>query len=260
MDEFIQSFQERNPNIRVFSAHLHMDEATPHLHIDFVPFTTGSKRGLDTRVSLKKALAEQGFTGGTRGDTEWSQWVRSEKEQLSQVMERHGIEWEQLGTQNEHLSVLNYKKDERAKEVKQLEKKLVTVKKKVLDIEAIDKIEVKKVPLTANKVMLDQEDYDNISTAAKKHIVQVKKVGKLEKQLKAAEDTISKLQAENASLKQKASKHSSVREQLDVGKLKQENMELREANKSYREIIKEYGLDHLIDAVQKSIAKKRDGR
>ena len=38
-----------------------MNEATPHLHIDFVPFTTGSKRGLETRVSLKQALAKQGL-------------------------------------------------------------------------------------------------------------------------------------------------------------------------------------------------------
>ena len=110
-----------NPQLRVFSAHLHMDEATPHLHIDFVPFTTGSKRGLDTRVSLKQALAAQGFKGGTRGDTEWNQWVHAEKEQLAAVMERHGIEWEQLGTHNEHLSVLDYKKQERTKEVKALD-------------------------------------------------------------------------------------------------------------------------------------------
>lgn len=61
LDKYYQGFQERNPNLRVFSAHLHMDEATPHIHIDFVPFTTGSKRGLDTRVSLKQALAAQGF-------------------------------------------------------------------------------------------------------------------------------------------------------------------------------------------------------
>ena len=121
LDEYIRAFQERNPNLRVFSAHLHMDEATPHLHIDFVPFTTGSKRGLDTRVSLKQALAAQGFTGGTRGDTEWSQWVRSEKEQLSAVMERHGIEWEDKGTHDKHLSVLDYKKEQRAKEIAALE-------------------------------------------------------------------------------------------------------------------------------------------
>ena len=121
LDEYIRAFQERNPNLRVFSAHLHMDEATPHLHIDFVPFTTGSKRGLDTRVSLKQALAAQGFTGGTRGDTEWSQWVRSEKEQLSNLMERHGIEWEDKGTHDKHLSVLDYKKEQRAKEIAALE-------------------------------------------------------------------------------------------------------------------------------------------
>ena len=121
LDEYIRAFQERNPNLRVFSAHLHVDEATPHLHIDFVPFTTGSKRGLDTRVSLKQALAAQGFTGGTRWDTEWSQWVRSEKEQLSAVMERHGIEWEDKGTHDKHLSVLDYKKEQRAKEITALE-------------------------------------------------------------------------------------------------------------------------------------------
>ena len=121
LDEYMKGFQERNPQLRVFSAHLHMDEATPHLHIDFVPYPTGSKRGLDTRVSLKQALAAQGFKGGTRGDTEWSQWVRSEKEQLSAVMERHGIEWEDKGTHDKHLSVLDYKKEQRAKEVADLE-------------------------------------------------------------------------------------------------------------------------------------------
>ena len=121
LDEYMRGFQERNPQLRVFSAHLHMDEATPHLHIDFVPFTTGSKRGLDTRVSLKQALAAQGFKGGTRGDTEWSQWVRSEKEQLAAVMERHGIEWEDKGTHDKHLSVLDYKKEQRAKEIAELE-------------------------------------------------------------------------------------------------------------------------------------------
>lgn len=123
-DEYYRGFQERNPNLKVFSAHLHMDEATPHLHIDFVPFTTGSKRGLDTRVSLKQALAAQGFKGGTRGDTEWNQWVSAEKSALAFVMERHGIEWEQKGTHEKHLSVLDYKKQQRTEEIERLESKI----------------------------------------------------------------------------------------------------------------------------------------
>ena len=68
-------------------------------------------------MSLKQALATQGFKGGSRGDTEWSQWIQSEKEQLAAVMERYGIEWEHLGTHEKHLSVLDYKKQEREKEV-----------------------------------------------------------------------------------------------------------------------------------------------
>ncbi len=124
LDEYFKGFQARNPNLRVYSAHLHMDEATPHIHIDFVPFTTGSKRGLDTRVSLKQALAAQGFEGGTRGNTEWNQWVASEKQALAEVMERYGIEWEQKGTHEKHLSVLDFKKQERAKELAALESEL----------------------------------------------------------------------------------------------------------------------------------------
>ena len=116
LDEYMQSFQQRNPTLRVFSAHLHMDEATPHLHIDFIPFTTGSKRGLKTRVSLKKALEALGFTGGTKSHTELNQWIESEKQVLASIMARHTIEWEQKGTHEEHLSVLDYKKQERSKE------------------------------------------------------------------------------------------------------------------------------------------------
>ena len=124
LNEYYQGFQERNPNLYVFSAHLHMDEATPHIHIDFVPFITGSTRGLDTRVSLKKALDAQGFRGGTRGATEWNQWVQFEKEQLAQIMERYGFEWEHLGTHEQHLSVIEYKKQERSKELVAVEEKL----------------------------------------------------------------------------------------------------------------------------------------
>lgn len=131
LDEYYRGFQERNPQLRVFSAYLHMDEATPHLHIDFVPFTTGSKRGLDTRVSLKQALAAQGFKGGARGDTEWNQWVQSEKEQLAVVMERHGIEWEHKGTHEQHLDVLDFKKQERMKEVEALDEQIAAKKDEV---------------------------------------------------------------------------------------------------------------------------------
>lgn len=140
LDDFMSEFQSRNPNLRVFSAHLHMDEETPHLHIDFVPFTTGSKRGMDTRVSLKQALEDQGYLGGTKRETEWSQWMAAEKQELSKVMEWHGVIWRQLGTYKKRLSILDFEKQEREKEVQSLTKQkevisqdIQTIKEAVTD-------------------------------------------------------------------------------------------------------------------------------
>ncbi len=132
--EFMEQFQKRNPNLHVFSSHLHMDEQTPHIHIDFVPFIRNSKRGLDTRVSLKGALAEQGFKGGTRGMTEWNEWIEAEKQELSKVMERYDVQWKQLGTHNKHLSVLDFEKQERQKEVAELEQTISGSKEELSDI------------------------------------------------------------------------------------------------------------------------------
>ena len=134
LDEYMKSFQQRNPNLRVFSAHLHMDEATPHLHIDFVPFTTGSKRGLDTRVSLKQALKSQGYIGNGKSETEWAVWVQSEKETLAVIMERNEIEWEHLDTHEKHLSVLDYEKKIRSQEIDGLESKIEILDKQMTNL------------------------------------------------------------------------------------------------------------------------------
>ena len=111
--DFAKDFQKRNPQFRVFGIYLHMDEATPHLHIDFVPYITGSKRGPDTRVSMKQALASRGFVGKGRENTEYNQWMESEKKELAKIAERYGMIWEQKDTRREHLDVLNFKKEQR---------------------------------------------------------------------------------------------------------------------------------------------------
>ena len=203
---------------------------------------------MDTRVSLKKALEAQGFSGGTRGDTEWSQWVKAEKEQLAEVMQRHNVEWEQRGTHDEHLSVLDFKKVQRSKEVNAIEKTLDKLQQKQIDIQAVENIEAKPAPFSS-KVMLSPEDYKVLTTAAKKFVVQEKKERKLEKLLKASEKTISDLKAKISeltatvsSLTKQLDQYSSVRGQLEHGKLKQENKELREQNSFYKSFIEQHGL------------------
>lgn len=143
LKDYVELFQFRNPQLYVFGAYIHMDEETPHLHLDFVPWVSGSERGLETRTSLKGALATRGFASEGKGNTEWQQWSEAEKEDIARIMKRYGIGWHKKGTHNKHLSVLDYKKQERAKEIAALEAELEDVQV-VLDLkeeraDALDK-------------------------------------------------------------------------------------------------------------------------
>lgn len=257
LDKFYRSFLERNPQLHVYSAHLHMDEATPHLHIDFIPFTTGSKRGLSTRVSLKQALADQGIIGEGRSLTERDLWVQKEKEALAELMLEHSIEWEQKDEHREHLSVLEYKREQRTQElaeltqqaaqktqeVSALEKKVEKAQKQSVAIEAIEKIEAKPA-LLSSKVTLEAAEYEQLKTAAKKYIAQEKKESNLQKALDAAHKLITELKSTIANLTKQLSaannelsEYKSVRGRLRTADLEQENDRLRNRVRTYEEVI-----------------------
>jgi len=281
LDKFYHSFVERNPQLHVYSAHLHMDEATPHLHIDFIPFTSGSKRGLSTRVSLKQALADQGITGEGRSLTERDLWVQKEKEALAEMMLEHGIEWEQKGEHREHLSVLEYKREmrtqelaelteqtqEKAAEAAALDKQIEKTKQQKVNIESIDKIEVKPVMLSPSRVSLEKTDYETLSTAAKKYYAQEKKEFKLQKLLDAANKMIEELKskiksliAENSSLRDELSEYKSVRNRLNSANLEQENERLQRKVRTYEEVISDNKLWHLFGKVRGKTHTRNDAR
>ena len=266
LDKFYRSFLERNPQLHVYSAHLHMDEATPHLHIDFIPFTTGSKRGLSTRVSLKQALADQGITGEGRSLTERDLWVQKEKEALAEIMLEHGIEWEQKGEHKEHLSVLEFKREKRKEELAELEQSIERVQQQQVSIQAVEQIEAKPLPLTS-KVAVDREDYKNLVTGAEKYIAHEKLEGKLKKLLKEAKKTISDLKAKIQSLtaelsavKAELAQYKSVRGKLRTADLEQENSRLRSKIRSYESTIERNDLWHIFNPHRNKTRNRDDAR
>ena len=267
LDEYYRGFQERNPNLKVFSAHLHMDEATPHLHIDFVPFTTGSKRGLDTRVSLKQALATQGFKGGTRGDTEWNQWVSAEKSALAFVMERHGIEWEHKGSHEKHLSVLDYKKHEREKEITVLDNKLAEKQDEFRVM--VDRIENfdngERALQNLDESIMNEPEYQlsEPSVMMSARTYKAKFVEPLIARLKSlistlfaryfkAVDSYHRLNITNANLYR-------ANERLETAndKLTRENENLRAENKDYKLLRKVFGSKQIDDLVERAKSEKQ---
>ena len=236
LTEFMDEFQARNPNLYVFSAHLHMDEETPHLHIDFVPYITGSKRGLDTRVSLKSALAAEGFTGGTRGATEWNQWIAAEKRELAMVMERYGVKWLQKGTHEKHLSVLDFEKQERAKEVAELDSKKQEISSVVAQLG--EEVTVKKQELqevTAKKELAEeatQKAKEERTTVQQEKEVLLASNQNLRVENSRLESRKDRLRLENHDLKQKQLQLQTDNEELEQkhDNLQYKNGELENAN------------------------------
>ncbi|MBQ5332502.1 MAG: plasmid recombination protein, partial [Oscillospiraceae bacterium] len=81
LTEYMNGFEQRNPNFKVFCAVLHMDEATPHLHIDYVPIGHYS-RGIPVQNGIALALSEMGFGVGKNAI---ARWRRSEYEVLKSI-------------------------------------------------------------------------------------------------------------------------------------------------------------------------------
>ncbi len=110
LDEYMKDFERRNPNLHVFNAVLHLDEASPHLHIDFIPFyKNGKERFLKKGVSMKSALDEQGFKAKGKMLNRLVAWEASERNAMEKILNRHGYERDNKNDHHKHQSVEDYK-------------------------------------------------------------------------------------------------------------------------------------------------------
>ncbi len=129
LDRYAKTFQERNPNLYLFNCVMHLDEATPHLHIDYIPVAHGYKNGMKTRNSLTKAFQQMGFAKAvSRKQNETVAWQEREREYLTELCREQGIEIEVLGVQRDNLSLPEYKAAMR--EVEQLEQQAAVLDKR----------------------------------------------------------------------------------------------------------------------------------
>ena len=129
LDLYAKTFQERNPNLYLFNCVMHLDEATPHLHIDYIPVAHGYKNGMKTRNSLTKAFQQMGFAKAvSRKQNETVAWQEREREYLTELCREQGIEIEVLGVQRDNLSLPEYKAVMR--EVEELEQQAVVLDKR----------------------------------------------------------------------------------------------------------------------------------
>lgn len=189
LKEYMEGFQERNPNFYVFNAVLHMDEATPHLHIDYIP-VGHYKRGQDIQNGIAQALKEMGYGEGKMAIAKWR---AAEVEVLNKICIEHCIkplapekargtveipEYKEQRRQADELAEKNAQADAELAEKKATIK---AVEKKTAKLTEIDSIETGKT-VFGGKVTVSQEDWDNVTVLAKKEVATQKQTKKLRKE------------------------------------------------------------------------------
>ena len=110
--KYVEGFEERNPNLKLIGAYIHMDEASPHLHLDHVPVAHRYSRGLSTRNSLDRAMKEMGFApeNESRKNNATKLWKESERSYFGEICRSMGLEVEmERQSTRKNLSVEEYK-------------------------------------------------------------------------------------------------------------------------------------------------------
>lgn len=273
LKEYMAGFQVRNPNFYVFNAVLHMDEATPHLHIDYIP-VGHYKRGQDTQNGIAQALKEMGYGEGKNAI---ARWRAAEVEVLNNICREHGIEPLAPEKARGTVEVAEYKEqrhkaDELAEQNAQADAELAekmaaieSAEKKTAKLVEIDSIEVKK-SVFGKKVTLSEEDFDNLVALAQKEVVSVRDTRKLKAERKTLLQKVADLECSLESTtselavykKKEAEKGLFSRKQLNAEskRISKEDQLTRSLRKALA-VIDAHGLRYEYEHIKLNTAQKK---
>lgn len=182
LDEYVRTFQERNPNLYLFNAVLHMDEATPHLHLDYIPVAHGYKTKMHTRNSLTKALQEMGIEPATsKLDTETMHWQKRERDYLMGICRERGLEVEFIGEKRDNYTIPEYKAARQAADELNAELEILNAEKQEAEaaIASINSVaEISREEVAESKQHLAEINAE-IAEREKRYAVYEKKIDKV---------------------------------------------------------------------------------
>ena len=182
LDEYVRTFQERNPNLYLFNAVLHMDEATPHLHLDYIPVAHGYKTKMHTRNSLTKALQEMGIEPATsKLDTETMHWQKRERDYLMGICRERGLEVEFTGEKRYNYTIPEYKAARQAADELNAELEILNAEKQEAEaaIASINSVaEISREEVAESKQHLAEINAE-IAEREKRYAVYEKKIDKV---------------------------------------------------------------------------------
>lgn len=271
LEKFFKDFKKRNPQLKIYNAVIHNDEATPHLHINFVPIAENYKRGLEKQVSFDRAILQQDES--LNKVRPFENWRENETLEIEKLLNERNITRKLVGTNN-IADVDHFKKiKETERELKQLEEKVEQEQAKLATLKAREEqlikrsdkasensdIFVKKVlndvkPSILNKdmVQIPKKDLETLKTSflnvAKTNILARKEQNKMKTEYSAMKKDFTEF-GEMLSVNQDR-----------ITDLLQENKELKEStadlnllNQVYSAFKEYIAVNH--DVIQKAISR-----
>lgn len=228
LNDYMKSFQERNPNLYVFNAVLHLDEQTPHLHIDYIPIATDYQKGLSVRNSLDKALKQQGVEGkSNKFENRTIAWQKGEKDHIEILMNARGLQRaEDKGLDQEHLTVNQYKAvvNEIKNEVKELPKQ----------------IEFKPTLFDKEKVTVNKKDLEQLEHRARLSLTHEKASKNLIAEIKEDKKETQEIIESKLNWAEKYNSmalHDSVKAREEFEKYRRLYRQQQKLNESYKELL-----------------------
>lgn len=214
--QYVKSFEERNPNLRIIGAYIHMDEASPHLHLDYVPVAHGYSRGLSTRNSLDRAMKEMGFApeNESRKNNATKLWKENERSVFGEICRNMGLEVEAERKARGSLSVDEYKKarDQMIGEIEQEKEAIVAEVEPLRELKTgIDEIDTAGKELPFGVVAIKKKDLEAVKEQAKAYT--------------ANRDEIGELRERSAAVSRREQRADQREQQLDQRELGLQNME-----------------------------------
>lgn len=218
--QYVKGFEERNPNLKLIGAYIHMDEASPHLHLDYIPVAQGYTRGLETRNSLDKAMKQMGYQPEkeSRKNNATKLWKENERAVFGQICRGLGLEVEQeRKSERKSLTVDEYKeaRDEMIDEIEQEKNAIVAEVEPLRELKTgIDEIENTGKTILPGVVAVKKKDLEAVKEQAKAYTANRDEIGELRQRSAAVSQREQRADQREQQLDNKAQELARQQQQL----------------------------------------------
>ena len=218
--KYVEGFEERNPNLKLIGAYIHMDEASPHLHLDYVPVANGYSRGLETRNSLDKAMKQMGFQpeNESRKNNATKLWKESERAVFGEICRGLGLEVEpERKSDRKSLTVEEYKdaRDEMLGDIEQEKKAIVAEVEPLRELKTgIDEIAGTGKTILPGVVAVKKKDLEAVKEQAKAYTANRDEIGELRQRSAAVSQREQRADEREQQLDNKANELAMQQQQL----------------------------------------------